>query len=149
MMDFTNMDLNAAHYSDASMFNALHTTARYPNEATVKKFVNQALVGMEQNELDLCVTLTDAESAQLTVLHPSFNMHLGHVLESLNKHKDRLNINHINHYQGVVITSHWLSSLLAIRLPNSKSDRWFWIDIIDLADLLGQDKHNKRVCLVM
>ena len=147
MMDFTNMDLNAAHYSDTTMFDALRTTARYPNEATVKKFVNQALVSMEQDELDLCLTLSDAESAQLTVLHPSFNMHLGHVLESLNKHKDGLNI---NRYQGVVITSHWLTSLLAIRLPSNKTQAWLWVDLKDLADnLVGNNKHNKTVCVVM
>ena len=138
--DFDKMNLDASNFSDEEVYNALHAAATYPNEQHITKKIDRVRVQHVQQELDL--TAVDSQSVELTALHTSLNKNLRYFLDSLETHKQELNL---SRYRGILITSNHLHELVAIRLSSNTHARWIAFDLQAYHDSLhGYNKNTSR-----
>ena len=122
--DFDNMNLDPSKFSVEEVNKALHAAATYPNEQHITKKIDTARVQHVQQELDL--TAVDSQSVELTAMHPYLNKNLRYFLDTLDKHKQELNL---SRFRGILITSNWLHELVAISLSSNTHARWIAFDL--------------------
>ena len=142
---FDKMDLDASVFSDDKVYAALDAAASYPWETSITKAIAEARVQHDQDKLDLAAV--DSESVELTALHFSLNKNLRCCLDSLDKHKQALNL---SRYQGILITANHLHELVAIRLSSNTNERWIQFDLAAYHNgLHGLAKSQGRMCVIL